>query len=86
MSRAYWAYGIKYKQATLVRCATAEDALDERERLKHSDYTIVGSVSRKLDLRTMRKAMTDSGWVVVCVRDMTDSGWVITCIRGDVCD
>lgn len=65
----YWAYGVKEGRVLLVQCHGSDEALWERERMKGSDCTTVGSISaRQVTERAVRSAMACRNWTVETVR------------------
>ncbi len=67
--RAYWAYAIsKHANATLVRCATHDDAVEEKERMKHSDAVTVGTTRRKLTEDQIIKVTHANGFRISTIR------------------
>ena len=64
----YWAYAVKNGKVVLVRCETREDAVEEKERMKHSDSTRVGVTNRKISELDMRGHCRQQGWKVTVIR------------------
>lgn len=66
---AYWAYAAKSNRVVLVRCNSADDAELERGRLRMSDATTIGSITRnKVAESEMRLIASAKGWAVEAVR------------------
>lgn len=68
--KSYWAYGVFDAKAVLVRCPTSDDAELERGRMKNSNATTVGSVTRtQISEMEIRKAMRLRGWKIEVIRN-----------------
>lgn len=65
----FYAYGVAGNQVTLVRCASHDDALLERGRLKMSDCRTVGSTNRRVSESEIVAACKGRGWNVQAIRD-----------------
>ena len=66
----YYAYGVTNNRVVLVRCKTADDAEFERGRLKASNSTTVGSVTKTpVEEMEMRKACRQRGWIIEVIRN-----------------
>jgi hypothetical protein len=58
----WWAYAVSDGKVTIVRCVDRMDAVEEKERLKHSGAKTVGFTGRKISEQNLWKEIKARGW------------------------
>lgn len=65
----FWAYAVDAQnRCVLVRCASVDDAIWEKDRMKMSDAIKVGYSRSKRSELEMRKKCREAGWNVTAIR------------------
>jgi len=68
MKKSFWAYAVKANKVVLVRCATRDDAIEERARMRMSEADTIGSTNRAISEADMWTACKCRGWKLEVIR------------------